>query len=59
MEAAGIALADIQTIVWDNPIRFFEQGGRLRPEDLLVDFDQKELYQGNSVLRGQTPKTSD
>ena len=58
MAAAGISEADIETIVWHNPIAFFEQGGRLRKEDLTVDFDQKELFEGNSVLRGQEPKSS-
>lgn len=59
MRAAGIAQHEIERIVWNNPVEFFSQGGRLRKEELEVDFDQSELYQGNSVLRGQVPRTKD
>ncbi len=58
MRLAGIADSTIETIVWDNPVEFFSQGGRLDAADLQVDFDQSELYSGNSVLRGQTPNSS-
>jgi predicted metal-dependent TIM-barrel fold hydrolase len=57
MRAAGITEEDIETVVWHNPVAFFAQSGRL---DLTgVDsphVDQTLLYEGNSVLRGQTPK---
>jgi hypothetical protein len=58
MREVGIADDDIETIVWKNPIAFFGQSGRL---DITVDsdalsVDQRELYQGNSVLRGQNPR---
>ena len=54
MRAAGIAEAQIETIVWHNPVAFFAQSGRL---DLGSEqrVDQRELFEGNSVLRGQTP----
>ena len=57
MRAAGIAEADIETIVWKNPVAVFGQSGRL---DLGQDgerprVDQTELWEGNSVLRGQQP----
>lgn len=58
MKAAGIADDQIERIVWHNPIEFFSQGGRLKRADLQVDFDQSELYQGNSVLRGQSPQST-
>ncbi len=55
MRQAGIAESDIETVVWHNPVSFFGQSGRLelgqhgeRPR-----VDQSELWQGNSVLRGQ------
>ena len=49
---------DIETIVWENPIRFFSTGGRLDRGDLesAAAVDQRELWQGNSVLRGQEPR---
>ena len=42
---------------WDNPVNFFRQSGRL---DLSVSearpfVDQRQLWEGNSVLRGQSP----
>lgn len=58
MRAAGIPERDIATIVWDNPIRLFSTGGRLDQRDLETpaSVDQRELWQGNSVLRGQEPR---
>ena len=54
---AGVADADIETIVWKNPIEFFGQTGRLTAEDLgeTPAVDQRELFSGSSVLRGQSP----
>jgi predicted metal-dependent TIM-barrel fold hydrolase len=58
MRAAEIPESDIATIVWENPIRFFSAGGRLDRRDLETPMpvDQRELWQGNSVLRGQEPR---
>ena len=60
MREAGISEADIKTVVWDNPVAFFGQSGRLDlGDDNLSDssghprVDQTELWEGNSVLRGQ------
>ncbi len=58
MLAAGIAPAVVESIVWSNPVAFFAQSGRLTGIDSNVDIDQRELFEGNSVLRGQTPKVS-
>ena len=57
MKEAGIREEDIQTIVWENPIAFFGQSGRLDFHVLDQDqsIDQRQLWEGNSVLRGQTP----
>ncbi len=57
MREAGIAAAEITKIVWDNPVAFFAQSGRL---DLgkhgeREPIDQTELWEGSSVLRGQQP----
>lgn len=58
MRAAGIDEAVITQICWNNPIRFFAQSGRLdlAEADGAASVDQRELWQGNSVLRGQTPR---
>ncbi len=54
MRRAGFAAAEIQKVVWDNPIAFFAQSGRLDLAELdrrpLVD---GALWEGNSILRGQ------
>jgi uncharacterized protein len=58
MRAAGIGEAAIEQIVWHNPIAFFAQSGRLdmTANDGPLEVDQRELFEGNSVLRGQPPK---
>jgi len=54
MREHGIAEAAIEQIVWDNPVAFFSQSGRL---DLArAKIDQSQLFEGNSVLRGQAPQ---
>jgi len=58
MRAAGITEATLEKIFWHNPIAFFAQSGRLDPADLgsPIVVDQRQLHEGNSVLRGQTPR---
>ena len=43
---------------WNNPVTFFAQSGRLPLERLEGEraVDQRALFEGNSVLRGQTPR---
>ncbi len=57
MEEAGISAATIETIVWRNPIAFYAQSGRLDPAELeeTLPVDQRLLFEGNTVLRGQKP----
>jgi predicted metal-dependent TIM-barrel fold hydrolase len=56
MRAAGFSESDIQRVVFENPVAFFEQSGKLSRADLGDrHFDQAELFEGNSVLRGQAP----
>jgi len=54
---AGVAESKIDQLVWDNPIRFFEQGGRLDRKELerSAEINLRETFDGNSVLRGQDP----
>jgi predicted metal-dependent TIM-barrel fold hydrolase len=59
MREAGIDDGTIQRIVWDNPIAFFAQSGRLDVAGLesqpVVDRTQK--YATNTVLRGEPIKS--
>lgn len=57
MREAGLPDADIQKIVWDNPAQFFAQSGNLDLDDIenRPSINQTELFDGNSVLRGQPP----
>ena len=57
MRAAGIAETAIEIVLWHNPVRFFAQSGRLDPADLAQRprIDNTRLWEGNSVLRGQSP----
>ncbi len=57
MRREGIAESAIEQIVWRNPIAFFGQSGRLElgEQGEAPPVDQRELFEGNSVLRGQTP----
>jgi uncharacterized protein len=56
MLAAGISEAAVETIVWHNPVQFFAQSGRLTGIEVEARVDQRQLFEGNSVLRGQTPR---
>ncbi len=57
MRDAGISERDIETIVWQNPVAFFGQSGRLDLGEAAgrSGIDQTLLWEGNSVLRGQMP----
>jgi hypothetical protein len=54
----GIPRADVEAICYGNALGAFGQGGRMRESDWLApqSLDQRQLYQGNSVLRGQAPQ---
>ena len=54
MRESGSSEAEIEKVLWDNPVAFFAQSGRL---DLTPSpVDQRQLFEGSSVLRGgQTP----
>ena len=60
MADAGISEASIRKICWDNPVALFGQSGRMDVSDVEDPaVDQTQLWQGNSVLRGQTPRVDD
>lgn len=54
---AGVADDSIERLVWDNPIAFFSQGGRLDARELErpASANLRDTFDGNSVLRGQDP----
>ncbi len=59
LEQAGVPVADIQKLVWDNPVDFFSHGGRLDRAalDRPANSNLRETFEGNSVLRGQDPES--
>jgi predicted metal-dependent TIM-barrel fold hydrolase len=51
MRAAGFSEAEVERVVWHNPVEFFGQSGRLELDE--VEADRRATFQGNSVLRGE------
>ncbi len=58
METRGIAKADIERVTYWNALAAYGQSGQMSEDDWLnpPEVDQRTLYEGNSVLRGQAPK---
>lgn len=57
MKEAHFSDEDIETLFWKNPIRFYAQSGKIS-EDMIQNFvrvDQTQFWEGNSILRGQSP----
>jgi predicted metal-dependent TIM-barrel fold hydrolase len=65
LRSAGISDSAIETICWTNPLRFFAQSGRVdvdeltRAADRPAAINQRDLWEGNSVLRGQASPLTD
>ena len=62
MSRSGISDEDIKLTCYQNALSAYGQSGEIKESDWLdpESVDQTELYQGNSVLRGQRPgSTSD
>jgi len=56
MRGAGFSDEQIERVVFENPVAFFEQSGKLDRSALSGrSIDQTALFEGNSVLRGQAP----
>ena len=55
---AGFTDADVEQVLWDNPVAFYGQSGRLLLDE-PVQPDQTATFAGNSVLRGQRPTGRD
>jgi uncharacterized protein len=56
MRRAGFSDDEVERVVFENPVAFFEQSGKLDRSALGGrNIDQTALFEGNSVLRGQAP----
>jgi predicted metal-dependent TIM-barrel fold hydrolase len=53
MRKKGFSEAEIQKVVFENPVSFFAQSGRLDRSELERPPQSQSLFSGNSVLRGQ------
>ncbi|MFF9645669.1 TatD family hydrolase [Kitasatospora aureofaciens] len=52
MLAAGFTEADVDTVLWRNPVEFYGRSGRLVLDEGLRDDADGASFAGNSVLRG-------
>ena len=61
MEKRGIPKEDIRKVCYANALEAYSQSGQIKEEDWLNPnpIDQRELFYGNSVLRGQVPTVED
>ncbi len=57
----GIATKDVEAICYGNALKAFGQSGQMKEEHWLspAPIDQRMLFEGNSVLRGQTPRVGE
>jgi predicted metal-dependent TIM-barrel fold hydrolase len=58
MAQRGIRESDVEATCYGNALAAYGQSGQMQESDWLnpEPVDQRELYNGNSVLRGQTPR---
>ena len=58
MADRGIAADDIKLTCYQNALAAYGQSGQMKESDWInmEEVDQTQLYQGNSVLRGQRPQ---
>jgi hypothetical protein len=57
----GIARADVDAICYGNALAAYGRSGQMKEEHWLnpEPIDQRVLFEGNSVLRGQAPKVNE
>jgi len=57
----GISRADVEAICYRNALLAFGQSGQMKEEHWLSPqpIDQRVLFEGNSVLRGQQPRVNE
>jgi predicted metal-dependent TIM-barrel fold hydrolase len=49
----GFTVDDVDRVLWQNPIDFYSQSGRLLLDE--IEAEEAATFEGNSVLRGQRP----
>ena len=61
MLARGISESDVHKTCYANALEAYAQSGQIKESDWLDPdpVDQRLLFEGNSVLRGQVPKVGD
>jgi predicted metal-dependent TIM-barrel fold hydrolase len=57
----GIATKDVEAICYGNALKAFGQSGQMKEEHWFnpAPIDQRMLFEGNSVLRGQAPRVGE
>jgi hypothetical protein len=56
MLSEGFSEVEVTKVLFENPINFYAQSGRISLHEMSRPrIDQTELWEENSVLRGQTP----
>lgn len=57
----GIAVRDVEAICYGNALKAFGQSDQMKEEHWLdpAPIDQRVLFEGNSVLRGQAPRVGE
>jgi hypothetical protein len=53
----GISESDVKAVCYENALAAYSQSGQMQESDWLLPsaIDQRQLFNGNSVLRGQQP----
>jgi uncharacterized protein len=59
MLASGFDADDVDRLLWSNPVEFFAQSGRLLLDGPGSGPDRTATFEGNSVLRGERPTTTE
>lgn len=61
MLQSGIPEDQVIAVCYGNALKAYGQSGEMKEDDWLnpVEIDQRQLYSGNSVLRGQSPTVYD
>jgi predicted metal-dependent TIM-barrel fold hydrolase len=57
----GISAEDVETVSYSNALAAYGQSGQIKEEHWAdaPGIDQRDLFEGNSVLRGQNPRVGD
>ncbi len=57
MREHGVSQEQLDKLFWHNPVQFFAQSGRFDAAEFSAPapIDQREKFEGNTILRGQEP----